>query len=219
MTKKWLLAFALLGLCPVLSFGRSFGTGISIFIPESLYRFHQGSISVETSFQQSIGVGKYLSFPIGVTWDKINGLMPGYSNATSPWFVADSISPYVMAKVQVPISIAYVEVFGGGALNWNLALTPLGQNIESYFGSTSAFSGTQVQTGYGSGLGATLGYGWQAGAGFGVTLKKYKAQVGIDATYRDISSPLTLKGSAPYNASTSVVLRGISVGLNAQLTF
>jgi len=219
--KRTLLALALLGIAGALSYGLQAGGGISVFVPESLYAHGQGSISVETNFQYAFGFGKFLSFPIGVTYDKINGLMPGgpdYANATAPWFVADSVAPYLMAKIRVPLSIFYVEAYGGGAINWNLALTPIGQNIEAYFGNSTPFNGTTVTSGTGTGIMNTLGYGWIAGVGLGVTVKKI--QVGIDATYRNISSPLAFSGGSYTSSSNAtIVLSGVAIGLNGSFDF
>ncbi len=150
----------------VWSYGFELGGGYSVFIPESLYRYHQGGISFETSLGWKIGLSKYLSIPVGVTYDKIDGLMvsgTGTPAATQPWFIADSIMPYAMLQLHLPIGIFYVNFFGGGALNWNATLTPLGQNIESYLatqaGSNNGVSFTSPT------YANSLGFGWLAGAG------------------------------------------------------
>lgn len=206
------------------------GGGISVFVPQSLYLDGQGSISVETNLQYAVGLSKLLSIPIGVSYNKIYGYTPGGTTAldgvTTPWFFGDSIMGYVMAKVHLPFWIFYLDLFGGGAANWNASLTPVGQSIESYLAGTT--TGADAVAFPNPSYSASWGLGWVAGAGLGVTIKK--VQVDLSATYRDIRSPLTLTGtyyainsaaqtatagnySAPSNAV--LIMRGISIGINA----
>ena len=228
------LTTVLLFIGSVWSYGLELGGGISVFIPESLYKYHQGSISVETNLQWTLGLSKYLSIPIGVDYNKVYGLMVSGTGApapTQPWFMADSIMPYAMLKLHLPLWIFYLDLFGGGALNWNATLTPVGQNIESYL-AAQAGPNTDVSLTnptYANGL----GFGWLAGAGFGVTIKNVK--IDITGTYRDLSSALGLGGSyyvvnhsggtpTVSQASiswtnTTLLLRGISIGLNGTFSF
>ncbi len=228
------LSTVLLFIGSVWSYGFELGGGFSVFIPESLYRYHQGSISIETSLGWGIGLTKNLSIPIGVTYDKIYGLMvsgTGSPDPTQPWFMADSIMPYALLQLHIPIWIFYLNLFGGGALNWNATLTPIGQNIESYL---AAQSGANTDVSFTNPTYANgLGFGWLAGAGIGVKIKKIK--IDISATYRDISSALGLGGtyyvvSHPGGtpsatqatiswANTTLLLRGISIGLNGTFDF
>lgn len=208
------------------------GGGVSVFIPEALYRYHTGSISVETNLQWTIGLSRYLSIPVGVNYDKIDGLMvsvAGNPAPTQPWFVADSIMPYAMLKLHIPLWIFYLDLFGGPALAWNATLTPLGQNVEGYLaaqagpGNSASFSNPTFVN--------ALGIGWLAGAGIGVSVKNVK--VDITGTYRSITSALGLGGSyylinqsGPTATSktinwsaTTLLLRGISIGLNGVFSF
>lgn len=208
------------------------GGGISVFVPESLYLHGQGSISVETNFQYALGLTKLLSIPIGISYNKVYGYTPGGTTAldqvTTPWFFGDSIMGYVMAKVHLPVSIFYLDLFGGGAANWNATLTPVGQSIESYLAGVSGADAVAFPN---PSYGATWGFGWLAGAGLGVSIKKVR--VDLSATYRDIRSALTLSGTyyavnstaqtattQNYSAPSTAVLimRGVSVGINAHFS-
>ncbi len=231
--KRLLLVLLLSAAVAGISFSLQAGGGISVFVPESLYLHKQGSVSVETNFQYSIGLSKLLSLPIGVSWDKIYGYTPGGTAAldaeTTPWFFGDSVMGYAMANLHLPISIFYVDLFGGGAANWNASLSPVGQSIESYLASAAGASSVALTS---LSVQAPWGYGWLAGAGFGVSIKKFS--VDISATYRDVRSPLTISGDY-YGLNSSgtvitskqtfkptgaqVIMRGISVGLNGHFSF
>ena len=90
-----------------LSFSLEAGGGISVFVPQSLFVHGNGSVSVETNLQYGFGFSKYLSFPIGISYNKIYGYTPtgtaALDAATSPWFFGDSIMGYVMAKIHLPV--------------------------------------------------------------------------------------------------------------------
>ncbi|HUX21394.1 MAG TPA: hypothetical protein VMW69_09145 [Spirochaetia bacterium] len=232
--KRILLVLALLGGVSALSFSLEAGGGISVFVPESLYLNKQGSVSVETNFQYALGLSKFLSFPIGVSYNKIYGYRPGgdasLDAVTNPWFFGDSIMGYVMAKIHLPVSIFYLDLFGGGAGNWNVTLTPVGQNIESYLATQAGVGNVAISS---LSYSAPVGYGWVAGAGFGVSIKKIR--VDITGTYRDVRSPLTMtadyykvdsSGATPIATKTStplssaaLVMRGFSVGVNGHFSF
>ncbi len=231
--KRILLVFTLLAGISSLSFSLEAGGGISVFVPESLYLQKQGSISVETNFQYALGISKYVSFPIGISYNKIYGYTPGGTPAldavTSPWFFGDSIMGFVMAKVHLPISIFYLDLYGGGAGNWNVTLTPVGRNIESYLTSQAGSDAVAVTK---LDYSAPWGYGWVAGAGLGVSIKKIR--VDISATYRDVRSPLTMTAdyytvnttapsaaaASPFTSSGAVlIMRGLSIGVNGHFSF
>ena len=79
------------------------GTGISVFVPESLYTYGEGSVSLEQSLEFALGLGEYLSIPVGFTYNTNYGLMvDGEDEADSPWFYTDSILPYAMLKPMSP---------------------------------------------------------------------------------------------------------------------
>lgn len=215
------------------SFALEAGGGISVFVPQSLYQYKQGSISVETNFEYSVGLSKILSFPIGISYNKIYGYLPGgtgLDQVSTPWFFGDSIMGYVMAKVHLPIWIFYLNLYGGGAANWNVTLAPVGQSIESYLASAASANAAAFPN---PSYKAPFGYGWVAGAGFGVAIKKFR--VDLSATYRDVRSPLTLTGTyytvtdsggsatataasyeAPSNAA--LIMKGISIGVNVHVS-
>lgn len=231
--KRLLLVLSLtLGIAG-LSFSLEAGGGISIFVPESLYLAKAGSVGVETNFQYSLGLSKLLSLPIGISWDKIYGYTPGGTAALdaikTPWFFGDSIMGYAMVKLHLPVSIFYLDLFGGGAANWNASLAPVGQSIEGYLTSTTSGASSVALTSLT--VQAPWGYGWLAGAGFGVSVKKLS--VDISATYRDVRSPLTVSGNyyaldssgaviggktAIQLTGAQVIMRGLSVGLTGHFS-
>lgn len=231
MKRLFLTALLAVGIAG-LGFSFQAGTGISVYIPESLYLHGKGSITIENNLQTSLSLSKFLSIPIGLTYDKIDGYTPGGTTAldavTTPWFFGDSVMGYVMAQVHLPVSIFFVNLYGGGALNWNATFTPIGQAIESYL-TPSGSAGVAFPNPTYS---APWGYGWVAGASMGVTLKKLS--ISISALYRDISSPLKLSGTyyavnsagtgasaAQYSTPTGAVavMRGISVGASGDFKF
>lgn len=231
--KRLLLASLLTIAVAGLGFSFQAGTGISVYIPESLYLHDKGSVAVENNLQTSLSLSKCLSLPFGVTWDKVDGYTPGGTAAldavSTPWFFGDSVMGYVMARVHLPVSIFFLNIEGGGALNWNATLTPIGQAIESYLTPSGSLGVAFPNPTYS----APWGYGWVAGASLGVALKKFS--VSVAALYRDIRSPLKLSGTyytvgpsgttstqvASYSLPTGAVavMRGISVGINGDFKF
>ncbi len=232
MRRIAVISACLLAAAPGFSFGFDASAGVSIYIPESLYEHGQGSISVETDVQYSFELSKYLSVPVGVSYDKIFGLEAANPVETpqpqSPWFFADSVMPYAELKVHLPVGPFYGDLFGGLAANWYATLTPIGQNIESYLaaqkgpGTIISFTNPVVAPG--------VGLGWVAGGDLGVDLGKMKLDVSF--TYRDVSQPLGLSGSYYENGSTApngldaswaseatLVMRGISIGVNGTVSF
>ena len=216
----------------VAGFGFSFqaGGGISVFVPQSLYLHGQGSVSVDSTLQYAVGLSKFLSIPIGVTYDKIYGFTPGgtasLDQAGSPWFFGDTFMGYAMAKLHLPVSIFYLNLYGGGAVAWNAVLTPVGQSIESYLASSDGAAAVAFPN---PSYSAPWGFGWIAGAGVGVAIRK--VSVDLNAIYRDVSSPLHLSGTyyavsgstataksytAP--AGAALLMQGLSIGISASLS-
>jgi hypothetical protein len=233
--KRILLVLTLLVGTAGLSFSFEAGGGISVFVPKSLYLYKQGTVSVETNFQYALGISKYVSFPIGISYDKIYGYTPtgtpALDRVTSPWFFGDSIMGYLMAKVHLPISLFYLDLFGGGAGNWNVTLTPVGRSIESFLAQDAGASSVAVTK---LTYRAPWGYGWVAGAGLGVAIKQFR--VDITGTYRSVRSPLsltadyyTISGAAATETATSagktlntaamLLMSGISFAINARFSF
>lgn len=230
--KRFLLLSAFIVGFASLAFSLDAGGGISVFVPESLYLHQAGSVSVETNFQYSLGFSKLLSLPIGISYNKIYGYAPTGTAAldavASPWFFGDSIMGYAMLKLHIPVSILYFDLFGGGAGNWNVTLTPVGGAIESYMAAASGSSAVALT---GLSAQAPWGYGWVAGAGLGVSIQKIS--IDISGTYRDLRSPLKLSAdyypvssagaaalaSTTLDSSAALVMRGISIGVNGHFSF
>jgi hypothetical protein len=230
--KRTIMVLTLLGGIACLAFSFEAGGGISVFVPESLYLHEAGSLSVETNFQYALGLSKFLSIPIGISYNKIYGYLPGGTAAldavTRPWFFGDSIMGFAAVKIRLPVSIFHLDLLGGGAANWNVTLTPVGGAIESYLASDANADAAALTK---LSAEAPWGYGWVAGAALGVSIKKIT--VDISGTYRDVRSPLKLTadysaisgtGTAVQTSTTldtaaALVMRGISIGLTGQFSF
>lgn len=231
----------LLGTVPFAA-AQSFGGGISVFVPYDMFQGETGSISFETSLETSLGLGDYLSIPVGFSYNQVYGLSPtgqiaegraGEGDAiatTGPWFYADSILPYLLAKIHLPLGPVYLDVYGGGAINYNFSLRPLegriARDLEEIgaLGSAAGAVGITDLT-----IESGLGYGWVAGAGFGVQIDQIS--VGIDVSYRHIYHPLTIAGSyveagrpeatfdgADYIDELQVLLQGFSIGVGGSFS-
>ena len=220
---------------PMAVHAQSFGGGISVFVPWDMFEGETGSISFENSLETSFGIGRFVSFPIGVVYNQVYGLSPeatlgdasidpGADLATNgPWFYADSLLPYLLAKIHLPVGPLYVDIYGGGAINYNFSTRPLYHRIArdlqeaGAFGSgPAAITDLNVETG--------VGAGWIAGAGAGVRMGQIS--VGLDVSYRHIFHDLEVSGSyiaegqneQPFDADDTVsdlrlLLRGFSIGI------
>lgn len=236
-TRKRIVATIVLGtltLAPLAA--QSVGGGISVFVPWDMFENETGSISFEQSLETSFGFGDYLTFPIGFSYAQVYGLS-GYGEesdgdsftSNDPWFYADSIMPYLLAKVTIPVGPVYFEAFSGGAVNWNISLRPFADQIaEDLYEAGAIGSGDESIAVEDIEIESGLGWGWLVGAGFGVTIDAFS--VGVSATYRHIRHDLTVKGdwfdssttgTSPFDSSEEdfpvedlhLVLRGISFGI------
>ncbi len=120
------------------------GGGLNVFVPESLYRHGEGSISVETRVESGFGLTENVSMPFGIAYNQVYGLtarnisVPGndedeigeLGSGTRPWFYADSLLPFVQVKFRLPAGRFYIDAAGGFAANWNLTMRPLHKHIE-----------------------------------------------------------------------------------------
>jgi hypothetical protein len=61
---------------------QSVGSGISVFVPLDMFEGETGSISFEQSLETSFGIGEYLTFPIGFSYNQVYGLS-AYGNNDS----------------------------------------------------------------------------------------------------------------------------------------
>jgi hypothetical protein len=204
---------------------QSLGTGITVFVPESLYQGEDGSVSLETGFDSSIGLGNLLSLPFGLTYIKVNGLSPAESDQA--WYAADALLLHLMVQIRVDLGPVFLKAYGGGAASWLMSHKPYAQSIEAYYLSQAGGGIDDVQL---SGISDDFrwGFGWQAGGGFGVKIDPIEIQV--DATYRSIGHQGTLTadyseitgGSAATSSlseSIALFLRGISIGLGGSFAF
>lgn len=202
------------------------GTGFSMFFPESLYNGNGGTVSVENGLSSSIGLGGMLSVPFGFSYNKIQGYMvEGASvKSTKPWFMGDSFMGYAMLKAKLPLGPVFFEIYGGGGVNWNASLTPFEGNIASDLAPAGEYA-VITDLSYEN----SFGYGWLAGASFGVTIKQIS--ISVDFLYRNLQAALDMSGS--YDVGTvgsyantpliepdaKLVIRGFSLGLGGSFAF
>ncbi len=201
------------------------GTGISVFVPESLYTYGEGSVSLEQSLEFSLGLGEYLSIPVGFTYNTNYGLMvDGEDKADSPWFYTDSILPYAMLKAHVPLGYLFIELFGGVGANFNFTLRALEGNMEKDLSTDSeqvVFEDGTLE------YDKLWGLGYLAGAGIGVTIDQISVQ--ISCLYRNIQHQLNMsadyadvsdvQGSYDPGEDVTLLMRGISIGLGGSFAF
>ncbi|RKX85498.1 MAG: hypothetical protein DRP58_05765 [Spirochaetes bacterium] len=210
-------------------FAAEAGTGFSLFFPESFYEGNGGTISVENGLSTSIGLGGMLSVPIGFSYNKIQGYMVEGATvpSTKPWFMGDSFMGYAMLKGSLPLGPLFFEVFGGGGINWNAGdLTAFEGNIAADFADDGEYAVLSDDFAYTN----SLGYGWLAGASFGVTIGQIS--VSMDFLYRDLKAALDMSGSYSYGAKGALtntstinepdamlVIRGFTVGIGGSFAF
>ncbi len=207
-------------------FAMEAGTGISVFVPESLYTYGEGSVSLEQSLETSIGFGEFISLPIGFTYNTNYGLMvDGEDQAESPWFYSDSIMPYVMLKAKIPLGMMFIELFGGAAANYNFTLRALEGNIEKDLSGTQQAVFVDGTLDYEK----AWGVGYLAGAALGITINQISVQ--ITCQYRNIQHDLNISGDYQDNPAggtggsydpgedVTLLMRGISVGLGGSFAF
>ncbi len=212
--------------------GQTAGGGLSVFVPESLYVAGEGSVSIETGFQTAIGIADGVSVPIGIAYNQVYGLMPSRPTddytATRPWFYADSLVPFLLVQATVGSGPVYVNLFGGGAGNWNIAIRPLTGNIEADLSARIdtgrvSFRDTPEVT-------SSFGIGYVAGAALGFRLDFGALE--LRGSFRNIGHRGTLSGEIDtINADAGTTspdtnfelddirfrLRGFNVGVNVSV--
>lgn len=205
------------------------GGGLSVFVPESLYAAQEGSISIETGFQTAIGIAEAVSVPIGIAYNQIYGLMPSREtddySANRPWFYSDSLVTFVMAQASVGSGPVYVNVFGGGAGNWNIAIRPLTANIEADI--SAATEGSRVSFRDTPEITSNFGIGYVAGAALGLRLDFGALE--LRGSFRNIVHRGTVTGSADEITGAAAAerninledvrfrLRGFNIGVNVSV--
>jgi hypothetical protein len=229
MRKRTLFTATLL-LSAGLAFGQSAGGGICFFFPESLLE-GSGSVSKESGFSTSLGLGDMLSVPIGFTYIKASGFLP-YSDTDGDgslermdsriWYVADTFIPYLRLNASIELGALYLEGFGGVAGAWVLAP----QAFEGAIGQYYPASGVYVFEGLKSDFG--FGYGYQLGAAAGIKIDAIS--VGLEAVFTDLSAQVGLDGGYTHydgaGSSTGTIsesftarLRGLSLGIIGSFEF
>jgi hypothetical protein len=172
---------------------QSIGGGLSFWVPESLYLGRGGSVGVESAVGTSVGLGKLLSLPISVAYDKVFGLLPegdAAGAAPGPWFISDSLLCGALVKAHLAAGPLYFEAFGGVAGVWHMSLSVLTGAVQS---SASPGGQLAVFTAAPAVNGGRFGWGWQAGGALGVTVGQIQADLNV--TYRLIRSRATVSGT------------------------
>lgn len=223
-----------------MSFGQSAGGGLSFFFPESLLD-GSGSVSKEAGLSTSIGLGEYLSVPVGFTYIKASGFMPydktGDDDSLQQiddtiWYSADTFIPFLRLKTHIPLGPVYVEAFGGIAGAWIVAPQTFDGAVGRYYGAQDSSADyyifekldTEISFGFGYQVGGTIGFKIDA------------ISVGIDATLTDLRAETTLSSDEYYEVGLGGAdgsaapgsgfeetftsrLRGISIGLSGSYSF
>lgn len=227
--KKLITIFLIIFLIGTGLFAAEAGTGFSLFFPESFYEGNGGSVSVENGLSTSIGLGGMLSVPIGFSYNKIQGYMVEGSSvkSTKPWFMGDSFMGYAMLKGKLPLGPVFFEVYGGGGVNWNAGnLTAFEGNIAKDLAPDNGYA-VITDLSYDN----SFGYGWLAGASFGVTISQIS--VSVDFLYRNLKADLNMSGTYDYGpdggpyvfdeilteTEAKLIIRGFTVGLGGSFAF
>lgn len=221
--KKVVSAFAAMVVVVLSAHAQSAGGGLSVFVPESLYRHAKGTVAFEQGFSTSIGLGPFISIPVGFAYHSTDGYLfehEGLVEADGPSFYGDSFIPYAGLKAHIPLGPSfYLDAFGGGALNWAFSLQPnaigLAQNLADGSNQKIAFDEIEVER--------SIGYGWMVGGAFGIKIDRISIDLG--ATYRLLMVPVVVTAdlrrvdgaSATEDrvryADGFAVLRGVSIRL------
>ncbi len=209
---------------------QSAGGGLSVFVPESLYIAGEGSMSIETGFQTAIGIGGGLSVPVGIAYNQVYGLMPSRETddytATSPWFYSDSLVTFVLVQASVGSGPVYVNLFGGGAGNWNIAIRPLTANIEADI--SAQIDGSRVSFRETPEITSNFGIGYVAGAALGLRLDFGALE--LRGSFRNIGHRGSISGAIDQISGVSAIpdedyglddirfrLRGFNIGVNVSV--
>lgn len=227
----------LAALCAPTARAQSFGGGLSVWVPWDLFEGETASVSIESSLETSFGLGDFLTFPIGVAYNQIYGSSPIGTvdddknfKTSGPWFYSDSLTPYLAAQVRIPLGPAFIDLFGGGVLNWNITLRPFPDRIArdlrdagaldpALTDGNVALSSLEIDSG--------VGVGWLAGTAVGLSFGDIS--VNLNATYRRVAHDLTITGRYWYESGASgtldssddafvveelrVLMHGISIGV------
>ncbi len=232
MKKIGIISISLLLLLAVPLFSEAAGMELSVFVPESLYVYDEGSVAITSGLSTSIGMGKFIEIPIGFDYCKLHGLMVEGATvngaavtATKPWFIADNFLPYAKLQLNLPIGPVILSAFGGGAASWNATLTPLGSFAADDLAAAGKYAGFSQLS-----ASARFGYGWLAGASFGVNIDP--VTISIFGEYRSITSPLEMSATfstgpagdltTQYevdSTNAALKMRGFAAGIGGSFAF
>ena len=236
MKRFILLSIAMALAVPGISSSQEAGGGFSIFVPEALYEYGEGSISIETRFETSLGLIDGVSVPLGVTVNQVYGLVPSDRSdqygVSGPWFYADTLSPYINIKGRLPVTDSvYVDAFGGLFTNWNMTIRPLTDRIER---DISAVDEAERRLVFDErpDVRTSFGVGFNAGLGVGVNVDF--GSIELSGSYRSATSRVDVEGDAKWlgeddNGAATVEseeitledirvrLRGISLGAGVRI--
>lgn len=213
----WKLFLILALFIPVVE-THAIGTGFSIFFPEA------GTPSIEQSVTAELTlIKKYLSFPVGVNFNKISGIKTlDIVQSTEPWFYADCLQLFLHMKVNIPFGDHFfISFFGGGNINWNLHLEAKTGNIDrdlaAYYNYSMVSSDLTYQ--------AKTGFGFEAGGSMGLRINRLTFDLTV--SYVDIKHTLVMSGDYHYADQSGTVgtaafdipnarlsLKGFKIGFN-----
>lgn len=192
------------------------GGGISVFVPLSLLEHGEGSVTIEQSLETSLGLGSFLSLPVGFVYNRVDGFLvkaEGLGTSESPWFYGDCFMPYAMLKAHLPLGFLYLDLFGGGALNWSFVLNPRYDKIQGELEGVDYLRTIDYQQ--------VWGYGYLAGAAAGVKIDQISVDLGV--TWRDIRHPIDLSvtdqdGVETDYSEAQLLLQGFSIALKGAVS-
>ncbi|MBN2509230.1 MAG: hypothetical protein JXB03_03095 [Spirochaetales bacterium] len=206
------------------------GVGVSVFIPETLYKYGEGTIAIEKTLSTSIGFGKYFSIPIGINYHHADGYTiasDSVSMVKGPVLYGDTLSAHLLLQTTVPLNPVYFKVYGGGAVNWAFVLRPYAGFFDKSLAGQDGDVALHTYT-----FTPSPGFGWMAGASIGIKMGQFSIDLG--GTYRDIRHDLAFTAAgyeidydtgtvtAPLSVEDSdahMILRGVSVALSVNVVF
>jgi len=227
MERRFLFLLSGLLAVSLTGWAQSAGGGISVFVPETLYAYGEGTIAFEQGLSTSIGLGPLLSVPVGFAYHSSDGYLLEHADledTQAPALYGDALIPYLMLQARLPLGPLYLEAFGGGALAWAFSLRPTGEfaaTLASTDNREIAVTSLDIEKG--------MGYGWLAGAALGVQIDAVSVDLGV--TYRVLRIPLDIDASyVEWDGTTGTpqeetfadavaVLRGLSFRLGGSFSF
>lgn len=215
-------------------FGQEAGTGIGIFLPESVYTGQAGAIGFEQGLGTEIGVGNGISIPLGIEYLNVGALLPagnGFENIDDPWFQADIFSVYLQGKYKLEIGSFFMAARGGLMGSFPVSIQLYEQAVARHFagaGQVVALDNVQFSQ--------SFGVGWLAGVEIGFQISD-SISIQLEGGYRDVAIGVELSGT-PYYVDTTTpanttqgtsfdystdqlkaALRGFTIGIGGSFSF